>query len=355
MDKNELPGTDIILSRATLDLLLVENQLPFFILLLLFDMTGMSNDHFMAMAIKFFSKIIPRFLAMNQKDINHFLQKKKKEDIKHLLGLVHDCWTFSSDGCKVHIPHSPGYPESPEEVRSLSPEAKPPEPLEELRLPLLKAMDIPNSSLCQLSEEDAISMAAAFETPSTATDWKEWRLIRSATGLSESGIIFKKGEGRLFDIKFENGVMSIPTLRIDDHTESILRNLVAYEQCFKGASSKCFTNYITFMDRLINTGKDVQLLSHNGVIDNWLGDHDVVANMFNKLRDCVLISKDFSYADTFKRVNEHCDRKWNQWMANLRHNYFNNPWAAISFFAGIFLLLLTVLTSVISVLSYLFN
>ncbi|GKV32618.1 hypothetical protein SLEP1_g41212 [Rubroshorea leprosula] len=319
-EKNEAPHTDILLSRATLDLLLVENQLPFFILLLLLDMTGMSNDPFMDMAIKFFSKIIPGFFGgpKNQEDIKHFLEQKKKEDIKHLLGLVHDCWTFSREA-KLNLCSS-GV------VRS-----SPPEPSEELRFPLLKATD---------SE-------------------KEWRFIRSATGLREAGIIFKKvdfkkDEGRLFDIKFEKGVMSIPTLRIDDHTESILRNLVAYEQCFKGASSKCLTDYITFMDRLINTWKDVQLLSHNGVIDNWLGDHDVVANMFNKLRDSVVISKDhFSYDGTFNSVNEHCDKKWNQWMANLRHNYFHNPWAVISLFAGIFLLLLTVLTSVMSVLSYL--
>ncbi|GKV51015.1 hypothetical protein SLEP1_g57692 [Rubroshorea leprosula] len=150
--------------------------------------------------------------------------------------------------------------------------------------------------------------------------------------------------------------MSIPTLRIDDNTESILRNLVAYEQCSKGASSKCFTDYIIFMDRLINIWKDVELLSKHGVIDNWLGDNDVVAAMLNKIGDSVLISKDhFSYAETFKKVNEHCDRKWNQWMANLRHNYFNTPWAGISCVAGAFLLLLNLVTGVMSVLSYLLN
>ncbi|GKV32601.1 hypothetical protein SLEP1_g41195 [Rubroshorea leprosula] len=192
--------------------------------------------------------------------------------------------------------------------------------------------------------------------PASDPNRKEWRFIRSATELSEAGINFKKIKGRLFDIKFQEGVMLIPTLSINDDTESILRNLVAYEQCFKGTSSKCFTDYITFMDCLINTGKDVELLCLRGVIDNWLGDHEVVAAIFNKLRDCVLISEeDFSYAETFRKVNEHCDRKWNQWKANLWHNYFNTPWAAISFFAAVFLLLFTALQTVYAVLSYQFK
>ncbi|GKV50383.1 hypothetical protein SLEP1_g57090, partial [Rubroshorea leprosula] len=406
--------------RAMLDLLLVENQIPFFILSELFDMTVMRNDEprdFVDMAIDFLSMVVTPPENQNSRPKN----------IKHLLGLLHDCWTFSPDCWEVHIPYSLGDPESLEEVRSLSPEAKlnlcssgvvrssPPEPLEELRFPLLKAVDNPNSSLSKLSEEDPISMAATFVSfsepkpsvhlcylqekdaleakpsttfsplksleeaeevprkpkgaapaPSTAADsdnklasnpsWKEWRLISSATQLSEAGIVFKKKiEGRLFDIEFDKGVMSIPTLRIDDNTESILRNLVAYEQCSKGASSKRFTDYIIFMDRLINTWKDVELLSRHGVIDNWLGDHEVVAKIFNKLGDSVLFSEDFSYFGTFKKVNKHCDEDWNKWKADLLRKYFNNPWAGISFFAGIFLLLLTVLTSVISVLSFLSN
>ncbi|GLT41966.1 hypothetical protein SLA2020_159930 [Shorea laevis] len=405
-DETGHPLTQFILCRAMHDLLLVENQIPFFILSELFDMTVMRNDEprgFVDMAIDFLLMVValPENQISRPKNIEHVLGlPHRPKNIKHLLGLLHDCWTFR-DCWEVHIPYSPGDPESLEEVRSLSPEAKlnlcssgvvrssPPEPLEELRFPLLKAMDNPNSSLSKLSEEDPISMAAAFEkdaleakpsasfpplksleeaeevprkprgaapAPSTAKPKGEWRLISSATQLSEAGIIFKKKiDGRLFDIEFDKGVMSIPTLIIDDNTESILRNLVAYEQCSKGASSKCFTDYITFIDRLINTWKDVELLSKHGVIDNWLGDNDVVAAMLNKIGDSVLISKDFSYAETFKRVNEHCDRKWNQWMANLRRNYFNTPWVGISCVAGAFLLLLNLVTGVMSVLSYLLN
>ncbi|GKV29572.1 hypothetical protein SLEP1_g38486 [Rubroshorea leprosula] len=141
---------------------------------------------------------------------------------------------------------------------------------------------------------------------------RKWCFIRCATELHEAGIKFQKKEGNMFHIEFQKEVMSIPTLIIDDHTESILRNFVAYEQYVQDSSPKPFTDYITFMDRLINTGKDVELLCRCGVLDNWLGDHEVVATMLNRLGDSVLFSdEDFFYSDIFTRVNEHCNRKWN--------------------------------------------
>lgn len=67
----------------------------------------------------------------------------------------------------------------------------------------------------------------------------------NATELREAGVTFSKigkiyrrlegyhnlGDNTsLFDIKFENGVMTIPCFEVFDYTETILRNLVAYEQ-----------------------------------------------------------------------------------------------------------------------------
>nr|KJB82213.1 hypothetical protein B456_013G182000 [Gossypium raimondii] len=106
-------------------------------------------------------------------------------------------------------------------------------------------------------------------------------------------------------------------------------------------------------DNLINTGKDVQLLCESGVIDNWLGDDKAVTVMFNKLRDSIyMMSEDFYYADIFGRVNEHCKRKWYKWKAALKKNYFNTPRSLISFLAALVLLLLTLLQTIFSVLSY---
>ncbi|KAJ6713127.1 hypothetical protein OIU79_009176 [Salix purpurea] len=60
----------------------------------------------------------------------------------------------------------------------------------------------------------------------------------------------------------------------------------------------------------------------------------------------------FYYAQVFERVEMHCARRHNEWMAKLRRDYFNNPWSLISFLAALSLLLLTFLQTLFTVMSY---
>ncbi|WRX20694.1 Protein of unknown function DUF247 [Theobroma cacao] len=181
----------------------------------------------------------------------------------------------------------------------------------------------------------------------------ECSFMHCATELKEAGIRFKKVEGRsIFDIKFENGTMKIPTLEIDDHTEWFLRNVIAYEQFFSESSLNHVTDYMIFMDCLINSRKDVEILRQRGIVKNLLGDDEVIATMFNRLGDSVAISAFSLYSEVFNNVNMHCSGRWNKQFANLKHNYFNSPWAFLSFLAAVLLLLLTMVQAVFSVLSY---
>ncbi|ESR33839.1 hypothetical protein CICLE_v10005005mg [Citrus x clementina] len=184
---------------------------------------------------------------------------------------------------------------------------------------------------------------------------ENWNFIVSATNLKEAGIKFEKIEGEsLLSIYFDkdDGIMKIPALTIDDDTESFFRNISVYEQFFPIDAYAPFINYLKFMDCLINTAKDVELLCENKILHNCLGDDEVVANMFNRLGDSVALPLYNFYGDRFHNVNEYCDRHWKRWIANLRHNYFNTPWAIISVFAALFLLILTLTQTVFSVLAY---
>ncbi|KAK8599451.1 hypothetical protein V6N13_077373 [Hibiscus sabdariffa] len=158
----------------------------------------------------------------------------------------------------------------------------------------------------------------------------------------------------MFDIMFttDTKVLKIPTLQVDDSTERKLRNYMAYEQVFPVGEPTYFVDYVIFMDNLINTGKDVQLLCKSGIVDNRLGDYEAVAQMFNKLRQHIYMSENFYYADIFDEVNKHCQIKWNKWKVSLKKNYFNTPWSFVSFLAALVLLLLTLLQTIFTVLSY---
>ena len=57
------------------------------------------------------------------------------------------------------------------------------------------------------------------------------------------------------------------------------------------------------------------------------------------------------YADLSRYVREHCCRSWNQHHAVLVHDYYSNPWTSMSA-AALFLLVLTVVQTVYTVLPY---
>ncbi|WRX20695.1 Protein of unknown function DUF247 [Theobroma cacao] len=162
----------------------------------------------------------------------------------------------------------------------------------------------------------------------------------------------KRGNS-LFDLKFENGTMKIPTLRIYDSLEGTLRNLIAFEQFSSHRGLNHVTDYVLLFHCLVNATKDVEILRQSGIIENMLGDDEEVARMLNRLGVSVFFSPDnFYYSELFNKVNKYCDRRWNKWIANLKHNYLNSPWALISFLAAVVLLLLTLVQAIFSVLSF---
>ncbi|XP_074586532.1 UPF0481 protein At3g47200-like [Curcuma longa] len=178
--------------------------------------------------------------------------------------------------------------------------------------------------------------------------------IPSATVCNEAGIHFvRKKRGKSFlDITFHNGKLEIPQLRIEDHTNSLLRNLVAYEQCSKD-SQFLVTSYVVLMDCLIDTAADVELLQQPEIIINDLGDTQQIATLFNKIGTNVFIDRYGSYLlSVYTAMRKHRDTRCNKWRARLNRDYFSNPWAAISLFGVLALFVLTVTQTTFTILSY---
>ncbi|KAG9132258.1 hypothetical protein Leryth_020554 [Lithospermum erythrorhizon] len=142
--------------------------------------------------------------------------------------------------------------------------------------------------------------------------------------------LFKAEGSHMFDITFKNGVMHIPNLRIVDRTECVLRNLFVYEQYKVRTRRFIVTDYAALLDSLINTSKDVEILCKSGIVDNWLGDDEVVSGLFNKILDSALVFEHFHYADLCNRVNAYYNKKMNRF-------YLNSPWAVISVVTAIIL------------------
>nr|CAB3489957.1 unnamed protein product [Digitaria exilis] len=177
-------------------------------------------------------------------------------------------------------------------------------------------------------------------------------IIRSAVELHEAGVRFKKSHTEsLHDIRFRRGVLSTPAITVDDSTEHMFLNMMAFERLHVGAGNDV-TAYVFFMDNIIDSAKDVALLSSNGIIQNAVGSDKAVAELFHSINKDVVLEEDNALDAVHREVNAYCRKPWNQWRANLIHTYFQSPWAFMSLAAAVFLLVMTTMQIVYTVLGF---
>ncbi|KAL5976795.1 hypothetical protein ACLOJK_021129 [Asimina triloba] len=132
----------------------------------------------------------------------------------------------------------------------------------------------------------------------------------TATQLVAAGAEFRSSSADRLDIGFEDGVIRIPRLCIDDDTKSLICNLTACEQLHPSCGSSVAA-YTFFMHRLINTVEDVAVLRSKGIISNWLGCDQQVVDLFNELGKNITIRPDEVYlADVIGRIRKyHCSSR----------------------------------------------
>ena len=173
----------------------------------------------------------------------------------------------------------------------------------------------------------------------------------SATQLREAGVKFEVGPNKcVLDLSFKEGVLKIPLLDFQDDTEAYVRNIMALEQCYH-TEDRYITDFYLILDRLINTDKDVDLLSNKGIIVNSLGDNNVITLMINNLNRGIYRSNmNSNLCHLCEELNAFYEKPWHRWKALLRRQYFGTPWRAASTIAAIILLGLTLIQTVCSII-----
>ncbi|XP_078169465.1 UPF0481 protein At3g47200-like [Carex rostrata] len=114
-------------------------------------------------------------------------------------------------------------------------------------------------------------------------NYRKKLVIPCATRLREAGVKFsyKRSYEHKFDIKFKRGVIEIPTLKIDSNHKPLYPNLIAFEVCLC-YEYRTLSSYIVLLDLLINTREDVELLQRSGVIENTLPNEEEMAAMLSE-------------------------------------------------------------------------
>ncbi|KAK0590710.1 hypothetical protein LWI29_030701 [Acer saccharum] len=182
-------------------------------------------------------------------------------------------------------------------------------------------------------------------------EYTGWQPFPSARKIKGSGIKFKKvASETILDIRFNNGVLEIPPLLVQETTEPIFRNLISLEQCLPNCPP-FITAYAKLMDNVIDTTEDVEILCENDVLDNWLNPRDAT-QFFNKLHNDAYV-KTFYYPDVCYQVNKYSKRWWPKWRYFYTQNYFTRPWVIVSQIVAAIFLILGVLQTFYTIASYL--
>uniref|UniRef100_A0A6N2K434 Uncharacterized protein n=1 Tax=Salix viminalis TaxID=40686 RepID=A0A6N2K434_SALVM len=288
------------------DLILVENQIPWLVLEHLFNKTSAKQST--QAKEKTLAQLALQFFA------NIFSSKPHNTDTpydgtKHLLDLLRN-WLVKSSGNDEDVDETPS-----DGTNHL--------------LDLLRNWLVKSSG----NDEDVETMP-------------------SATDLVDAGINLKVSDSKqtrsILDVKFNNGSLEMPSLLIQETTEVIIRNLISYEQCSPQCDDR-ITSYAILLDNLINTTKDMDILTSSGIINNWLNPEEAT-QFFNKLyHDAYL--KEYYYLKLCQKVNKYSQLSCPRWRALLMRNYFGTPWAIVSIIAATTLLILTIVQTIFTVMN----
>uniref|UniRef100_A0A6M2E7S4 Uncharacterized protein n=1 Tax=Populus davidiana TaxID=266767 RepID=A0A6M2E7S4_9ROSI len=175
---------------------------------------------------------------------------------------------------------------------------------------------------------------------------KPIKKLYGATRLHQAGMKFKPKKPHEYNIKswtkddsIKKGELHFPTLEIDDHTDCIFRNLMALEQChYPNVAFIC--EYVKFLDFLVDTEEDADLLIKSEVIVNRLGESDDVAKLINKLCQGI-VEVHSCYSNIAKDLNDYYESWYNTSKAYLRRQYFRNVWIGTGTVVGLIVLVIT--------------
>ncbi|GLJ43985.1 hypothetical protein SUGI_0917010 [Cryptomeria japonica] len=168
--------------------------------------------------------------------------------------------------------------------------------------------------------------------------------LHSASELSKAGVKFRRCEGGIEQIRFDEAqsTLYLPQLRISIMTETIIRNLIAFELCSPEIEQNAVTGFTRLLKELTQDAKDADVLRRNEIFANLgVGDEKMVEivkglssstwNPFCKPVNVARDSLEAYYSRSTLRI------LWNEFL----ETYCSKPWVLISALAATLLLVMT--------------
>ncbi|KAF7050352.1 hypothetical protein CFC21_058734 [Triticum aestivum] len=217
--------------------------------------------------------------------------------------------------------------------------------------PIEFAAKAPWKMLTGLPGISAFSMPADTSEQASTMSQDEEIEIPSVTELVSSGVRFAPTNGNLSTITFnrKTATLHLPAVTLDCNTEVVLRNLVAYESS-AASGPLVFTRYTELMNGIIDTDDDVTHLRKRGVVINRMKKSDgEAAKLWNGMSRSVQHSKVLDLDAVIDDVNRYYGRRWSVKAKRFMRKYVLSSWKMLTFLATICMLLLTTLQAFCSV------
>ncbi|KAM0905882.1 hypothetical protein ACQ4PT_017103 [Festuca glaucescens] len=163
----------------------------------------------------------------------------------------------------------------------------------------------------------------------------------------------------LLNVTFSNGALRMARHRIDETTNYVLLNVLVYEQRYLEAATSgdagYVAAYVVFMSQLLGGPEDVALLSRRGVIEHHLGDDAEVCALFRGLAQGLVFdpSGDHYLRTVGVKLQAYYRSRVNRWGAWVIRHRLGNPWLAAAWLFGAMAVLGTILQTVVALLQYL--
>ncbi|KAJ9174317.1 hypothetical protein P3X46_017354 [Hevea brasiliensis] len=137
--------------------------------------------------------------------------------------------------------------------------------------------------------------------------------FHSATQLTVSGIRFKPFYEASLEISFKRGfwgILRLPPVIVDESLFlPMFLSLASYEKCPDFLNGKEVTSYIWFLDSLIQHPDDVKVLREAGILINFFGSEEEIAELFKMVAKDLVPNPDL-YSNLRFEIEVHYKKKW---------------------------------------------
>ncbi|KAI3771322.1 hypothetical protein L6452_02484 [Arctium lappa] len=289
-EDHPLTSRNAILTHSiSSDLVLLENQIPFFVLSDIFDCT-IHKIHTGSLTAGILCHL--RLLIPFEEISNNVVTGTNQPH--HILGLL--AKSFHPVDNKIQSSRPP--------------------------------LKVPNHSARELDK-------AGVKFKPNSKDGNHWPL----------SINFSSSSFEFFRWCWGNRTITMPILHIDDNTELFLRNVIAYEQCTPGVPDYV-TSYVCAIDMLIDTKKDLSKLVKSKVLSNNLGSNKNATKMLNDISK-QFVFEEFYYKEQWKNLDDYYKSYVPKNVALLKRTHFSSPWKIIALLAAIILFTLAIIQTIL--------